>query len=193
MSIVFSASAQAITLTEVQQKLAAHSILRGLFTQTKTLQMFNQPLISTGSFLLDQNSGLIWQQLKPFSVSLVLVKDKLSQQFAGQEAEVIEAKDNPMVFYFSHLFLSLFKGDMDGLAAQFTMQLDEKKQGWLLLLKPKVAPLDKVFDNISIEGDTFIQTLRLTELSGDVSEITFSEQKTTPDTLTDDEQRVFEF
>ena len=190
---VFSVSAQAVTLADVQQKLTAHSLLRGLFTQTKTMQMFNQPLVSQGNFLLEQNQGLLWQQVEPFPVSLVLVKDKLSQQYGEQAAEVIVAKDNPMVFYFSHLFLSLFKGDMDGLTEQFDIKISEKDTNWLLLLTPKSAPLNKVFANISIEGSELIDFLVLTELSGDISEIKFEEQQITPNTLREDEQRAFQF
>jgi len=177
----------------VQQRLTAHTLLRGLFTQSKTIQMFNQPLVSQGTFLIEHEQGLLWQQREPFPVSLALVKDKLSQQFAGQAVEVIAAKDNPMVFYFTHLFLSLFKGDLDGLTTQFDLQLNEQKTGWFLLLTPKSAPLNKVFSTISIAGSEFIDTLVLTELNGDISEIKFSQQESTPEKLTEDEQRAFQF
>lgn len=190
---IFSFSTQALTLSGMQQKLTAHTLLRGLFTQTKTMQMFNQPLVANGTFLLAQDQGLLWSQTAPFPVSLVLVKDKLSQQFGDQPADVIVAKDNPMVFYFSHLFLSLFKGDVTELTTQFNMQLSEKGSHWLLLLTPKSAPLNKVFANISIEGSQFIDFIVLSELSGDISEIKFEQQKTTPKALSEDEKRAFQF
>jgi len=190
---LISISVQALTLNDVQQKLTAHTLLRGEFTQTKTMQMFNQPLRSQGNFLLDQNLGLLWRQSAPFPVSLALVKDKLSQQFGDQVAEVIMAKDNPMVFYFSHLFLSLFKGDLQGLSAQFEMKLSDKEDHWLLLLTPKSAPLNKVFATISIAGDEFIEQLVLQELSGDITEIKFFQQRTTPNTLSKEEQHALQF
>ena len=110
-----SFSLSALTLEQLQQQLMTQEILRGDFTQSKTLQMFKHPLVSDGTFLLSHQQGLIWKQNNPFPVSLVLAKDKLSQQFSDQAPEIIEAKDNPMVFYFSHLFLSLFKGDLSSL------------------------------------------------------------------------------
>jgi hypothetical protein len=190
---LFCCSAQALSLADVQQQLTAHPLLRGQFIQSKTLQMFKQPLISKGHFLLEQQQGLLWQQTEPFPVALVLVKDKLSQQFAGQEAEVISAQDNPMVFYFTHLFLSLFKGEMAGLTEQFDMQLSEQDNSWSLLLLPKAAPLNSVFASISIRGNEFIDLLVLKELSGDISEIRFTGQDTLPGTLSEDEQRAFQF
>lgn len=190
---LFSTVIQALTLSDLQQTLTAHTLLRGEFTQTKTMQMFNQPLRSQGNFLLEQNQGLLWRQTAPFPVSMALVKDKLSQQFGDQAAEVIIAKDNPMVFYFSHLFLSLFKGDMEGLSAQFEMKLSDKDGHWLLLLTPKSAPLNKIFASISIAGREFIDLLVLQELSGDISEIKFSQQHTTPNTLSEEEQHALQF
>lgn len=190
---VFCLSLQAFTMDDLRNNLTGNKLLRGNFAQSKTLQMFNKPLLSSGTFLLDHQQGLLWSQHKPFAVSLVLVEDKLSQQFASQPAEIIEAKDNPMVFYFSHLFLSLFKGDVEALDEQFAMELAGLESDWSLILTPKSAPLNKVFATISISGGEYIKTLLLTELSGDVSEITFTNQQLLPTELTEDEKRAFKF
>ena len=190
---VFSLSLQAFTMAQLRSNLTENKLLRGEFTQSKKLQMFKKPLLSSGAFLLDHQQGLLWSQRKPFAVSLVLVEDKLSQQFGTQQAEIIEAKDNPMVFYFSHLFLSLFKGDIKALDEQFTMQLTGVESAWSLQLTPKSAPLNKVFATISISGGEYIKELLLIELSGDSSEITFTNQQSTPSELTEDEKDAFKF
>lgn len=165
-------------MQQLQEQLTAQKVLKGQFTQTKTMQMFKQPLRSSGDFILSQEQGLIWQQNKPFLVSLVLANNKLIQQFSGQSAQVIEAKDNPMVFYFSHLFLSLFQGDLESLKTQFEMHLQATDNNWKLTLTPKVSPLDKVFKTITIQGDKYISSLLLTELNGDSSLIEFSNVQT---------------
>ena len=190
----YSFSLSALTLEQLQQQLTTQKLIRGDFKQSKNLQMFNQPLISDGSFLLSQQQGLIWTQNNPFPVSLVLAKDKLRQQFAGQPAEIVEASDNPMVFYFSHLFLSLFKGDLASLDNQFSMTLTGDLQNtWLLHLTPKTSPLNKVFKEIDIKGSAQIQELSLVELNGDSSVIEFShiDQKNSP--LTSQEKNAFKF
>lgn len=189
----FSCSLSALTLEQLQQKLMAKQLLRGDFSQSKTLQIFEQPLLSSGIFLLSHQQGLVWKQTSPFPVALVLAKDKLSQQFSDQALEVIEAKDNPMVFYFSHLFLSLFKGDMNALKAQFELTLIEVKGHWVLLLKPNSAPLNKVFSKIEIKGNKQIEGLNLVELNGDATTITFTNISTQPEQLTEQEKDVFNF
>lgn len=191
--LLCSCSLAALTLEQLQQQLTTQKILRGDFSQSKTLQMFNQPLLSDGFFLLSQQQGLIWQQNNPFPVALVLGKDKLRQQFDGQDAEVIDAQDNPMAFYFSHLFLSLFKGDLSALESQFSMSLTEIKKGhWQLHLLPKQSPLNKVFKYINIEGAHQIQKLTLIELNDDSSVINFTNVK--PQTeLNQQDKDAFEF
>lgn len=191
--LLCSFSLSALTLEQLQQQLMMQKILTGNFVQAKTLQMFNSPLISNGKFLLSQQQGLIWQQNNPFPVVLVLAKDKLYQQFEGQDAEIIEAKDNPMVFYFSHLFLSLFRGDLMSLESQFSMTLTEhKKARWQLQLQPKQSPLNHVFKYIDIQGDTQIEVLTLVELNGDSSVINFSHIKQLTE-LNQQEKDVFKF
>eukprot|EP00481_Brizalina_sp_1-RS-2013_P001326 TRINITY_DN3294_c0_g1_i1.p1 TRINITY_DN3294_c0_g1~~TRINITY_DN3294_c0_g1_i1.p1 ORF type:complete len:144 (-),score=5.40 TRINITY_DN3294_c0_g1_i1:389-820(-) len=93
------------SISELKTVLSANSIVRGEFTQTRNMEMFAQPLTSQGTFLLDKSSGLLWTQATPFPVSLVLTDNKLSQRFADQPAKIITDKENPMAFYFSHIFL----------------------------------------------------------------------------------------
>ena len=167
--------------------------MRGDFVQHKQMKMFKQPLLSSGHFLLDNKNGLIWQQESPFPVALVLVKDKLKQQISKQPAQIILAKDNPMVFYFSHLFLSLFKGDIKQLEQQFSLTLSGSSEQWQLQLTPKSAPLNRIFEHIDISGAKYINQLKLVELSGDSSLLDFSQQRALPVQLNEEEKRAFKF
>lgn len=186
-----SCSAQVITFKSLQAALTAYPLVRGKYTQQKTLKMFKQPLRSSGHFLLSGTQGLQWSQMQPFPVSLVLTKDKLSQQFSNAPPQIISVKNQPLVFYFSHLFLSVFKGDMTALSTQFKMQLKGDNKNWYLSLMPRNAPLNKVFKQINVSGGNYIEQLLLIELSGDTTKITFSNQHSTPSKLTKHEQATF--
>ncbi|WP_408901385.1 outer membrane lipoprotein carrier protein LolA [Photobacterium piscicola] len=194
-----SLSAQAMTLSDLQQTLSTTKIVRGDFNQSRTMAMFNQPLISNGTFIIAANHGLWWHQTAPMAVSLVLTQDKLSQQFDDQPPQVMTADKNPMVFYFSHIFLALFNGDTSALDQQFNLAMTtltpttDQKNKWQLVLTPKQVPLNKVFSTITLQGGKFINQLTLAEIRGDKTVITFSHQRTTPSTLTTEEQRVFQF
>ena len=192
-SVYAATSLSELTLNELQQKLMSEELLRGDFSQSKTLQIFDRPLISKGTFLLSHKQGLVWKQQDPFLVSLVLANNKLSQQFVDQAPEIIEAKDNPMVFYFSHLFLALFKGDLNALNEQFELTLKSNNEGWRLHLKPKSAPLNKVFSTIEIHGVDQIDKLNLIELNGDATTISFTNISNQPAQLSEQEKDAFNF
>lgn len=185
--------AQVTDLASLQAQLAKHQIVRGEFTQLRHIEMFEQPLSSAGKFLLDKQNGLLWQQNSPFPVNLVLTQDKLRQTFANQPPQVITEKENPMAFYFSHLFLSVFHGDTQQLNKQFTMTLHIGDGQWQLNLTPRNEPLNSVFSSITLTGRDDIDGLILQEVRGDKTEIQFTNQNHQPERLTHAEQTQFNF
>ncbi|CAH8205029.1 Putative transmembrane protein [Vibrio aestuarianus] len=185
--------AQVTDLASLQAQLAKHQIVRGEFTQLRHIEMFEQPLSSVGKFLLDKQNGLLWQQNSPFPVNLVLTQDKLRQTFANQPPQVITEKENPMAFYFSHLFLSVFHGDTQQLNKQFTMTLHTGDGQWQLNLTPRNEPLNSVFTSITLTGRDDIDGLILQEVRGDKTEIQFTNQNHQPERLTHAEQTQFNF
>jgi len=188
-----SVFAQVTDLTSLQKQLQRFAIVRGDFIQSRKIEMFDQPLTSNGQFLLEKSHGLLWNQQTPFPVNLVLTEDKLRQTFADQPPQVITAQENPMAFYFSKIFLSVFHGDTQQLQSQFELQLKTSQQQWQLTLEPKQAPLNAVFKSITLKGNDNIDYLVLEEVRGDKTEIEFTNQTHQPETLTDAEQAQFLF
>lgn len=189
------------TLAQLQQQLQQQTLIRGNFTQIRRMALFDSPLQSNGLFLLNKEHGLLWQQQHPFAVTLVLTNDKLSQTFAHQSPQIITEQENPMAFYFSHVFLSLFNGDTSRLQQQFSLQFTvlnpstktPDSSNWQLQLTPKNSPLNQIFQTITIEGNLFINTLVIQEIRGDQNEIHFINQTTTPNQLSDNEKIQFQF
>jgi len=188
-----SALAQIANLNDLEAQLQKFSLVRGNFTQSRQIEMFDQPLISTGEFLLEKSHGLLWQQQSPFPVNLVLTEDRLRQTFTNQPAQVITAQENPMAFYFSKIFLSVFHGDTQQLQSQFDLNFEPDAEQWQLTLIPKQAPLKTVFESITLQGNTDIDSLVLQEVRGDKTEIHFTNQTHQPEMLTDAEQEQFQF
>ena len=191
------------SISELQTVLSENSIVRGEFTQTRNMEMFAQPLTSQGTFLLDKSSGLLWTQATPFPVNLVLTDNKLSQRFADQPAKIITDKENPMAFYFSHIFLSVFHGDTQKLQEQFALDFEPatvtssdentENKSWTLTLKPKNAPMNAVFEAITLQGQNDIERIELREVRGDSTVIEFSQLSHLPEVLSDAEAQQFQF
>ncbi|WP_295892250.1 outer membrane lipoprotein carrier protein LolA [uncultured Vibrio sp.] len=186
-------SASIDNISDLESQLSQYQVIRGDFTQNRHLDMFKQPLESEGQFVLDKMHGLLWQQSTPFPVNLVLTENKLRQTFASQAPQVINANENPMAFYFSQIFLSVFHGDSDKLKQQFALEFEANSSHWTLNLTPIHAPLNAVFQTITLQGNSYIDALTLTELRGDKTKIRFTNQTHQPEALTDDEQKQFEF
>ncbi|CAH6867124.1 putative transmembrane protein [Vibrio chagasii] len=188
------------SISELQTVLSENSIVRGEFTQIRNMEMFAQPLTSQGTFLLDKSSGLLWTQTTPFPVNLVLTDNKLSQKFADQPAKIITDKENPMAFYFSHIFLSVFHGDTQKLQEQFSLSFqpatvqssDHNTGSWTLTLKPKSAPMNAVFEAITLQGNGDIERIELKEIRGDGTVIEFSQLSHQPEVLSDAEAQQFQ-
>ena len=194
------------SISDLQTVLSANNIVRGEFTQTRNMEMFAQPLTSQGTFLLDKSNGLLWTQTTPFPVSLVLTDNKLSQRFADQPAKIITDKENPMAFYFSHIFLSVFHGDTQKLQEQFSLSFEpaieqssnasanssSQDTRWTLTLKPKSAPMNAVFEAITLQGKNDIERIELREIRGDSTVIEFSQLSHLPEVLSDAEAQQFQ-
>ncbi|OEF25446.1 outer membrane lipoprotein carrier protein LolA [Vibrio rumoiensis] len=195
MFIAKPSQATSINLEQLQQQLSNHPIVRGDFVQTRHMKMFDAPLQSSGTFLLSSQHGLWWQQTSPFPTSLILTQDKLSQRIGDQPAQILKVRDNPMVFYFSHVFLSLFQGDTNALTEQFELKLTQESANspWQLQLTPKAAPLNKVFNSITVSGKDYINHVELNEVRGDKSIIDFTHQQSAPETLSTAEKEAFNF
>ncbi|CDU14973.1 LolA family protein [Vibrio coralliirubri] len=195
-------SATVGSISDLQTVLSANNIVRGEFTQTRNMEMFAQPLTSQGTFLLDKSSGLLWTQTTPFPVSLVLTDNKLSQRFSDQPAKIITDKENPMAFYFSHIFLSVFHGDTQKLQEQFALDFEPatvtssdentENNSWTLTLKPKNAPMNAVFEAITLQGQNDIERIELREIRGDNTVIEFTQLSHLPEVLSDAEAQQFQ-
>ena len=190
--LLFSANSFAFDVNDLQQQLAQSTLVRGYFQQVRTMQMFSQPLLTSGSFLLDHEQGLLWQQTKPFPITLTLTKNKLRQSI-NSETQVMTDAENPMSFYFTRVFLSLFKGDTDTIKESFSLDLSGDKEAWTLVLIPTTSPIDSVFKSIKVEGGIYINRVVLSEVRGDVTEMIFLKQSNQPVTLTEEELRAFTF
>ncbi|MDG3087537.1 outer membrane lipoprotein carrier protein LolA [Vibrio hannami] len=192
LALIVSPNLFAKSMEEVQQHLSSHPVVRGDFEQVRELEMFKKPLVSTGEFTVAKEYGLLWGQKQPFVISLVLTEDKLSQKFGEQDAQVMTSDENPMAFYFSHLFLGLFQGDTEQLKSQFKLIFNSENESWKMELVPLKAPIDKVFTSIEISGSDYINSIKLNEVRGDVTTINFSNQNHVPDELSDNEKLAFQ-
>lgn len=194
LSVMVSASAQAITLEELQQRFAEQAVVRADFNQQRHIKGMSQPLRSNGQLLVSSEQGLWWQQQAPFPLTLVLDDHRMVEVINDQRPQIITADSNPQMFQFNHILRALFQADRQLLEQNFLLNFTDQGQGrWQLLLHPTTSPLDKLFKEIRLQGQQYLEHITLDDRQGDSTEITFSNQQLTPSTLTADELQRFVF
>ncbi|AEF43973.1 putative outer-membrane lipoprotein carrier protein [Serratia sp. AS12] len=189
---LFSLSAQAVTLTELQQRFSQQPVLRAEFEQQRSISGMAKPLKSRGELLISQQKGLWWSQQKPFPLTLLLDDKRMVQTLAGQPPQVVTADNNPQMFQFNHLLTALFHADSQALEQNFALQFSDLGHNkWRLVLTPKTTPLDRLFKRITLNGEQFLETIDIDDMQNDATHIRFFNQRTVPQELTVDEQQRF--
>lgn len=184
--------AHAITLDELQQRFTEQPVVRAHFDQTRTIKAMPQPLRSQGEMLIARDTGLLWDQTSPFPMQLMLDDSRMVQMINGQPPQTITAENNPQMFQFNHLLRALFQADRRVLEQNFRIDFKDQGNGsWTLKLTPIATPLDKIFTSIDLSGKTYLNTIQLNDKQGDRTDISLSNQRITPTTLTDDERNRF--
>ncbi|MEJ8323348.1 outer membrane lipoprotein carrier protein LolA [Kosakonia sacchari] len=190
--LLFAPFVNAVTLEELQQRFTQQPVVRAHFTQTRTIKDLPQPLRSQGEMLIAREQGLLWDQTAPFPMMLMLDDSRMVQIINGQPPQVITAQNNPQMFQFNHLLRALFQADRAVLEQNFRIDFNDAGKGrWTLKLTPITTPLDKIFTSIDLAGDHYLDSIRLNDKQGDLTDIAFSQHRLTPTTLTDDERQRF--
>lgn len=180
----------AISLQQLQQRFSQHSVTRANFSQDRYIQGINKPLHSTGQMIISKELGLWWQQQTPFIMTLKMNEQRMLQSISDQPPQIIKADEQPQLFQFNSLLAAIFNADNIILEKNFQLNLTEHDQQWQLTLIPKQAPLNKIFNNITLIGDQYLLQIEINDKQNDKTLIMFSDHQTLP--LSSNEKRLFQ-
>lgn len=175
---------------KVAERLAAQTVLRGNFTQSRKIALLEQPLQSSGKFMLS-DMGLYWRQDQPLVSIMIADGERLLQQVDGGSLQAIDVAKNPMVLTFSTSFLSIFNGSEAELRSHFSVEFFDSEDSWSIQLTPTEYPMSEAIETINLRGREYIEELTVTSRSSEKTIIRFSDLQTEPDKLTDDEIELY--
>ena len=166
----------------VRARLAKPVLLRGEFVQEKQLHGFRNPLKSSGDFLLLRERGIAWNTRAPFASSTRLTRSKLLATMPdGSSRVLIDASSSPGMAAVNALLMALVAGDLDALAARFTLKETLRGDGgWSLALQPRDATLKQALSSIVLDGDRYVRSVEIVEPAGDRTRIVFSGLREAP-------------
>lgn len=172
LSLFFSLHALGFDLAALSAQLQQQPVVQGQFQQTRYLHNLPQALHSSGVFTLVQKQGLYWELQSPFALRLRLDARGIAQQDAQGQWQISPQSGQSRQIA---LFMALLGGDTEELSRDFELQLSGTAQDWQLMLKPKSAVLQQIFQYIQLQGDQFLRQVEILETQGDRSLIRFSD------------------
>ncbi len=165
-------------LNSLGKKVSAFSSLKTEFTQEKEMALFKDKLVMKGRIYLQKPNRIAWHVDAPVRYS-VLITDKLIRQWDEDSNKVQEISlvKNPIFQNVLNQLTVWFSGDYSSLLAT-----NEVREVWNEPLVLEFIPLEKnvarkVIKSITLtfrEDQKYLKQIRIQELSGDVTTITFT-------------------
>ena len=99
----------------------------------------------------------------------------------GSSRVLIDASSSPGMAAVNALLMALVAGDLDALAARFTLKETLRGDaGWSLALQPRDATLKQAFSSIVLDGDRYVRGVEIVEPGGDRTRIRFAALRESP-------------
>ncbi len=161
------ARADVFDLAQLSRQLSEPEVVRGSFIQEKHLRALSQPLVSSGSFVLARDHGLLWLLREPVQQDYRISSSGIARRSAGRWQQSPTARPYD-------LFLALLRGDTEALQRDFDLELNGTSQAWALALAPRSKLLGQIFTRIVIQGSVTAERIELLEAQGDSTVIVMS-------------------
>jgi Outer membrane lipoprotein carrier protein LolA-like len=170
--------ASAWTIETLLAGFAAMPGLQAEFREEKHMALLAEPLVNEGT--LHFASGKLARHVTKPVASSVLIADGLLEFGDGSGKETIDLDANPVVRLFVDSFVHIFAGDRVALEQLYSIQFSPADDGtWLMVLRPRMSPIDKVIDRVILEGeDLAVAKMRIIEIGGDETITAFSKVDT---------------
>ncbi|NOU41367.1 MAG: outer membrane lipoprotein carrier protein LolA [Methylotenera sp.] len=194
LTVVFSSTAVSAAevdlLNKIGHKIEQHAVIRAEFTQTKQMQALKRPLITTGKLTYSRSYGVLWQILQPYNISYVLGEDKIIEIDANGLRKERSFRDVPGLAQVGRVFRAILGANVSALNTYFEVTAQGDTDKWKLALIPRQQQLLKSLSLIELSGGQFVETIIITEASGDTATLRFRKTLGATD-LIDTELQLF--
>ena len=154
-------------LTQVLSAMQQQKYLRGSFRQVRTVKKINRDFVSTGSFVIADTLGILWNMEKPFPSLTAITRDKMLQKNASGAVSQMNMKDNAVFGQVSQTIQGIFSGNRKMLEERFQIFFEMGKDGlWTIGLVPKESVIKKQISSVVLSGHKWLEKVTLSDGDG---------------------------
>ena len=154
-------------LAQVLSAMQQQKYLRGSFRQVRTVKKINRDFVSTGSFVIADTLGILWNMEKPFPSLTAITRDKMLQKNASGAVSQMNMKDNAVFGQVSQTIQGIFSGNRKMLEERFQIFFEMGKDGpWTIGLVPKESVIKKQISSVVLSGHKWLEKVTLSDADG---------------------------
>lgn len=154
-------------LAQVLSAMQQQKYLRGSFRQVRTVKKINRDFVSTGSFVIADTLGILWNMEKPFPSLTAITRDKMLQKNASGAVSQMNMKDNAVFGQVSQTIQGIFSGNRKMLEERFQIFFETGKDGlWTIGLVPKESVIKKQISSVVLSGHKWLEKVTLSDVDG---------------------------
>jgi outer membrane lipoprotein-sorting protein len=171
------AQAAPMTMGTLMTKMQAVKSRQAVFSEKRTLQMLEEPLLSNGLLNYQYPNHLEKITRQPKQETLTVSDSSIILSSRGKTRS-IPLKSYPALWGFVESIRATLAGDAFTLQKFYQINLSGEEQNWNMILIPKNKEMAWQVRRITLKGNqAFLQSMEVMETSGDESTLTISEIK----------------
>jgi hypothetical protein len=173
----FAISSQSHSLDKISQALQHDGILTASFSQKKTITGLPNPLVSTGTVIVQKSKGIVWKIKTPFPVTLLLNQQGIFQIEGTKKTSLAggQSRDKHLL----NILSKVLNGNFNTIT-EFKVNILELTEDnhWKIDLLAQGA-IAKFILKIQLEGDQFIRQISVQRANKDRDVITLTQHHIT--------------
>lgn len=159
-------------LEQLMQQRAQVSQARVQFTEQRKSDLFERPLILSGTLRYISPARVEKQIDIPFKERYVVDGDVLRIERSGKRPRTVSLHEHPALWAFVESFRATLAGNLSTLRRFYDVSLEGDRAHWRLLLRPRDEQMRELVDSIKMEGSNAdITAIEILEVGGDSSRL----------------------
>ena len=162
-------------LHSILNQLSQHTAIRANFTQQRQSPALTQPQTSSGQLLFVTGHGMLWQVQQPYQQTLALTGTRTLRIDADGRLQPV--RNERGVSQVSQMLQGMLTGQLDEVTRQFDVRADGSAAQWNVRFTPKQSRVAQVLKGIELDGDKYLQRIRIDMQDGTQTDIQMSDTR----------------